>query len=235
MANTASLDLPLVQAAQAQKHVTVNEALALIDALTQPVLASATLADPPVDPAEGALYAVPADATGVWAGQGGLLALFLNGGWRMITPRLGWRAWVSDAGAEARFDGTDWRIGAVAVGALGAASLVGVTEVEHDIAPGSANTTALVIPASTLVFGVTARVVTAITGGLSTWKLGVSGAGNRYGSGLGLAAGSWAQGLTGQPQAYYSDTPIQIAGEGGDLADGKIRLALHTYQLTLPR
>ena len=40
MVKTANLELPLVQAAQAQKHVTVNEALALLDAAAQLRLAS---------------------------------------------------------------------------------------------------------------------------------------------------------------------------------------------------
>ena len=35
MARTAQLDLPLVMPAQAQKHVTVNEALARLDAAAQ--------------------------------------------------------------------------------------------------------------------------------------------------------------------------------------------------------
>ena len=35
MAKTAQLDLPLVMPAQAQKHVTVNEALARLDAAAQ--------------------------------------------------------------------------------------------------------------------------------------------------------------------------------------------------------
>ena len=48
MSETTQLGLPLLQPAQAQKHVTVNEALVRLDGLTQLVLASATVTAPPV-------------------------------------------------------------------------------------------------------------------------------------------------------------------------------------------
>ena len=48
MANeTMRLQLPLLQPAQAQKHVTVNEALMRLDGLTNAVLESASVAVPP--------------------------------------------------------------------------------------------------------------------------------------------------------------------------------------------
>ena len=48
--------LPLIDAAQAQKHVTHNEALRLLDALVQLAVESRTLTAPPGSPAEGACY-----------------------------------------------------------------------------------------------------------------------------------------------------------------------------------
>lgn len=80
MTDTAKLGLPLIQAAQAQKHVTVNEALARIDALVQLTLGSVTLTAPPGVPGEGDAYGVPAGATGGWAGKDRQVALYLNGG-----------------------------------------------------------------------------------------------------------------------------------------------------------
>ena len=43
MTNTPRLALPVIEAAQAQKHVTHNEALALLDALIQLAVESRTL------------------------------------------------------------------------------------------------------------------------------------------------------------------------------------------------
>ena len=48
MTDTPRMSLPLLAPAQAQKHVTVNEALARIDALTHLTLASVSLTVPPV-------------------------------------------------------------------------------------------------------------------------------------------------------------------------------------------
>ena len=50
MSETSRLGLPLVQAAQAQKHVTVNEALLRIDALAQIELLGVDATAPPGTP-----------------------------------------------------------------------------------------------------------------------------------------------------------------------------------------
>ena len=71
MTNTSRLGLPVIDAAQAQKHVTDNEALILLDALTQLAVENRTLTTPPGTPADGACYipAVGATAPGL-AGAG---------------------------------------------------------------------------------------------------------------------------------------------------------------------
>ena len=53
MTSTTLLGLPLVQAAQAQKHVTVNEALARLDGLVLLTLQSQSVATPPFVATEG--------------------------------------------------------------------------------------------------------------------------------------------------------------------------------------
>ena len=60
MSETTHLGLPLVQPAQAQKHVTVNEALAKLDGLTQLILSSVTILTPPTSASDGQSYFVPA-------------------------------------------------------------------------------------------------------------------------------------------------------------------------------
>ena len=236
MAETVKLGLGLVEASQAQKHVTVNEALARIDALVQLTLASRSLAVPPGAPGEGAAYAVPDGASGAWTGQDGRVALYLNGGWTYLDPAPGWRGWVADEGGPALFDGAGWIAGLGAVSPNGAATTLQVIEVDHDIQPGPASDTAALIPAQSLVLGVTGRVLQEVTGAASSWRLGIGGVSDdRYGSGLGLAAGSWARGLTSSPLAYYGDTALTLTGEGGDLAGGRVRLCVHLAALALPR
>ena len=68
MDTSPNLALPYLLANQAQKHVTVNEALRRLDALVQLSVLSASLAAPPASPADGDRYIVPAGATGTWVG-----------------------------------------------------------------------------------------------------------------------------------------------------------------------
>ncbi|MCK4860390.1 MAG: DUF2793 domain-containing protein, partial [Rhodobacteraceae bacterium] len=83
--------------------------------------------------------------------------------------------------------------------------------------------------------GVTARVTTAITGaGVSSWSLGVSGAINRYGSGLGLGLNAFAKGATG-PLTYWADTALEITADAGSFNGGAVRLAVHFVELKVPR
>lgn len=109
MSETPLLGLPLLDAAQAQKHVTHNEALLLLDAALHLAVASRSVATPPGAPAEGDRYLIAAAATGTWATHDGELAFREQGVWRFATPRTGWRLWVVDESKFLIFDGAVWR------------------------------------------------------------------------------------------------------------------------------
>ena len=100
--------LPLLQAGQAQKEVTHNEALVMLDLLAQPAVEDA-LASPPAGPQPGQAWIVGPGASGDWAGQDGALALWTTGGWRFAPARAGMLAWQRAAGVFVWFDGTEWR------------------------------------------------------------------------------------------------------------------------------
>ena len=104
-----TLSLPYLQPAQAQKHVTHNEALRILDAVTQLSVADTALTTPPAQAADGDRYIVASPAAGDWAGQDNAVAVFVDAGWQFFAPALGWRADVAATGAEVRFDGTDWQ------------------------------------------------------------------------------------------------------------------------------
>lgn len=108
MTTTPNLQLPYLAAGQAQKHVTVNEALRILDALAQIAVLSRNGAAPPATPADGACYIVAPSATGAWAGHAGKIAAFRDGGWSFLVPREGWIAWVSDEDKLYAYDGTAW-------------------------------------------------------------------------------------------------------------------------------
>lgn len=105
---TTNLLLPYILAAQAQKHVTHNEALRLLDGLMQLSVLDRDLTAPPGTPADGDRYIVGFGATGDWVGWDLNVALWTDGAWLRLPPRTGWRAWIEDEGLLLVYDGTSW-------------------------------------------------------------------------------------------------------------------------------
>ena len=106
--NTPNLSLPYLAGSQAQKHVTHNEALRMLDALVQISLLDRDLGLPPPSPANGDRYLVAAPASGAWAGQAGSIAAWQDGAWSFFAPGTGWLAWIADEKKLLAFDGTGW-------------------------------------------------------------------------------------------------------------------------------
>lgn len=235
MSETYQFALPLVQPAQAQKHVTVNEALARLDTVAQLRVVASDQTAPPLAPVDGESYRLPLAATGDWAGHDGEIAVWSNGGWVFLTPKAGWKLWDEAASITSLFDGVDWSDHADAVSVGGAASITRIIEIDHDVAAATTSVVPAIIPAQSQVIGVTGRVIDAITGTATTWRIGVAGSDNRYGSGLGLGLNGFLRGLSGTPVTYYSNTDLILTGEGGDFADGTVRLAIHVVELLPPR
>lgn len=97
MEQTDKLKLPYIMAAQAQKHVTHNEALRMLDALTHMTVVSRVWTEPPGQPLAGQAWLVPdSGAAGVFEGHGGELAVWQDEAWAFHTPVHGWLAYVSD-------------------------------------------------------------------------------------------------------------------------------------------
>jgi hypothetical protein len=102
------LSLPYIMPAQAQKHVTHNEAIRLLDLMVQLTVADRTLSNPPVAPAVGARYIVGPSPAGEWSGQAGSIALREENAWAFFAPQEGWRAQVLAEERDVVFDGTAW-------------------------------------------------------------------------------------------------------------------------------
>ena len=102
------LTLPFIQPAQAQKHVTHNEAVRALDMLVQLSFEDDALSAPPPAASEGDCYVIATGASGAWAGQDGAIAAYLDGLWQFHTPRAGWRGYVLSRAAMVVFDGTEW-------------------------------------------------------------------------------------------------------------------------------
>lgn len=106
---TTYFGLPYLMPSQAQKHVTHNEALRMLDALVQISALDRDLATPPEDPQEGDRYIVAPSPTLDWVGHASDLAAWQDGGWAFHTPARGWLAWVADEARLVVFDGSGWR------------------------------------------------------------------------------------------------------------------------------
>ncbi|MCK5931911.1 MAG: DUF2793 domain-containing protein [Fulvimarina manganoxydans] len=108
MSETANLALPYILAAQAQKHLTHNEALRALDAIVHLSVLDLDRTEPPAEPQEGDRHIVAAPAGGEWVGRGAQIAAFQDGAWAFFTPRAGWLAHVAGDGRLRRYDGERW-------------------------------------------------------------------------------------------------------------------------------
>lgn len=108
MDETTNLLLPYILAAQAQKHITHNEALRKLDAIVQLSAVDRDLAAPPGAPVDGGRYIVASSPSGAWAGQAGRIAAWQDGAWAFHAPREGWIAWLEDESLAVVWSGTDW-------------------------------------------------------------------------------------------------------------------------------
>lgn len=232
MDETRHFGLPMLAAGQAQKHVTVNEALARLDALVAGVVESASREVPPAA-ADGDVFIVPSGADSAWGIAETRLAVYLNGGWVGVSPIEGRVVWVRDEGRERRFTAGAW----VPVEAPPAPEPAGpameAIVLDVPLVAGTRLETEPVIPAGCVVFGVTARVIDAVEG-IDAWRLGVPEADGRYGIGHPPTAGSTAIGLTGAPIAYADATPLIVTAEDGAFASGLVRLSVHCIRLEPP-
>lgn len=108
MTDTANLGLPCIEGSQAQKHVTHNEALRILDALVQLAVLDRDLTAPPGSPVEGQRWIVKAIATGAWAGHNNAIAAWQDGAWQFSVPLAGWVAFVVDEGSLVVWNGSAW-------------------------------------------------------------------------------------------------------------------------------
>lgn len=105
---TRNLELPYLMPSQAQKHVTHNEALRMLDAIVHLSVLDRTLATPPLEPADGARYLIPSAPTGDWQHHEGEIAAFQDGAWAFFTPLAGWLCFVANERTLLVFDGATW-------------------------------------------------------------------------------------------------------------------------------
>ena len=123
---TENLNLPLLEGGQAQKHVTVNAALRVLDTAAQLNVESAALTSPPGGAAEGERYIVAAGASGAWAGEDGSVAIRRGAGWIFIHAGTGWLAFDKATDRYLHWTGAAWASGAGLMSASDETKLAGI-------------------------------------------------------------------------------------------------------------
>lgn len=231
MSNTARLQLPYILTSQAQKEVTHNAALNLLDVFTRPSVLEMDKDTPPGSPSAGDCYIVGGSPTDDFVGHENEIACYTANGWIFAAP-FKWLDVVNeDDDTRYAYDGSAW----VPFGLLmkDTGEYLRVEHLQEDIAglSGASVNSTIQIPDRGLVIAVNVRVTTAITGATS-FDVGISGDTTRYGTGIGVALDSTSVGMSLYPTTYYAATPIVLTAGGSNFSGGDVRL---TVQYLKPR
>jgi len=110
---TPDLGIPYIAASQAQPEITHNEAISLLQALSNGVISrglnAPPVTSPPTSPAEGDAYIVGTSPTDDWAGRANCIAVYFGTAWLFLpgdddngdpitmgARQEGLRVWVRD-------------------------------------------------------------------------------------------------------------------------------------------
>lgn len=119
---TGRHNLPLLAVSQAQKEITHNEALILIDALLHTAVEASAMAPPAVtDNDIGKCWLVGSGATGVWANKSGQIAIWIGGDWRYLVAHDGMRLWDRSNGQDSIYTDGIWHSGPIITNPSGGA------------------------------------------------------------------------------------------------------------------
>ena len=108
MSETFNLGLPFIDGAQAQKHVTHNEALRKIDTQIHAHVLQRDLTSPPSGPQESDAYLIAENATGFWQGHDNEFAVFQDGAWAYSSIKAGFTLWVIADDMLTVWSGVEW-------------------------------------------------------------------------------------------------------------------------------
>jgi hypothetical protein len=229
-AHTGRLKLPYILQAQAQKEVTHNQALNILDVLVNTVALAIT--DTPPDKAnEGDIYIVGDNPQGIFDGNANNLGQFSEGSWSFYEPVNYMEAMVIDKAQKFIFTDNQWLAMDSAAGNSNKdnnenSAQVEIKQWQEDLEiTGKIVTSKNVIPHHSSVIAVNIWVLDGITGAPS-FAVGVEEDPSRYGDKLKTTKDTTNIGMTYHPVTYYHDTPITIMPNKNEFKSGKIRVSV---------
>jgi len=118
MSHTPRLKLPYILPSQAQKEVTHNKALEILDVLLHPSVIKVGKNIPPTEPKLGDCYAIGSNPQGVWKNHPKTLAHYTNG-WNFIEIFVGLTVWSQSTKDLSVYDGQQWLSSSKTLGGYG--------------------------------------------------------------------------------------------------------------------
>lgn len=114
-------NFPFIVPGQAQKEMSHNEAIVLIDAVLHPTVEGAPVDVPPEVPELGQAWLLGEAPQDAWEGYARSLACWTIGGWRFVAPQEGmcvwnradqlWLRWTGSQWSHGQLEGSELRIG----------------------------------------------------------------------------------------------------------------------------
>lgn len=113
METTDRLSMPLLSPGQAQKEISHNEALQIVDMLLAGAVEESPRNNPPTSPLAGACFIVGESPTDEWSGRADHLAAYTLAGWRFVAPREGMSLHNRATGEDLAYHFDGWEAGTV--------------------------------------------------------------------------------------------------------------------------
>jgi hypothetical protein len=119
---TGRYRLPLLAVSQAQKEITHNEALVMIDALLHRAVEAALPTAPAVtDDDIGKCWIINGLPTGAWANKADQIAYWIGGSWRFVIPHEGMAVWNKFTHCHSLYTSGQWTAAPVIANPTGGA------------------------------------------------------------------------------------------------------------------
>jgi hypothetical protein len=220
MSKTKRLGLPYILQAQAQKEVTHNQALNMLDVYVNTV-AEDIVDELPTTCTEGDIYIE----------KKGNLAQFSGGNWIIYQPTPWMEVWLKANKSKMIYTGEDWVefvIKANNVENISEALQISEWQEDITLSGNQASSTKFLLDHS-LVIAVNIWVVEPIVG-VDNFSVGVKDDLARYGSNIGSAKDTTNVGMTNYPTTYYNNTQIIFTSNDGGFTGGVIRLSVQYFK-----
>ena len=232
--HTGRLKLPYITQAQAQKEVTHNQALNILDVLVNTVAVS--ISNAPADkPNEGDIYIVGKNPQGIFDGNANNLTQLIEGCWSFYQPINYMEVMVVDKNHKFTYVNGEW-ISLISTSSDSSSnkdntttknsSQLEIMQWEEDLKiEGKVVTSKNVIPHHSLVLAVNMWVIEAVTG-VQSFTVGVKDDPSRYGDRLSSSKDTTNIGMTYHPITYFYDTPITIMPSQMEFTGGVVKICV---------